>query len=220
MSAELRVWTMWSNIQGHQGSKGHKPKQFLCTQYSLNFSKRKVQNLCLELKTFTLSLVQVYRKCQQQYHNSTDQYKCMDIFSLCPANAQRCGNVVTTLSLVRSNLTLLQCCYSIDDKCISRRCRNVAKIFGATFWDQHCLNIVPKWVINTGEWHWYNIRINNGTELGTNVGTILGTIIAPNSGPQRWAAMLPHHSLNAAWMLSQHWLLTEEISWKFIILST
>ena len=38
MSKELiTFWTMWPNFQGHQGSKGHKPKLFLCTWYSPNF---------------------------------------------------------------------------------------------------------------------------------------------------------------------------------------
>ena len=38
MSEEvIRFWTMWPNFHGHQGSKGHKPKQFLCTQYNPNF---------------------------------------------------------------------------------------------------------------------------------------------------------------------------------------
>ena len=39
MSKELiRFWTMLPNCQGRQGSKGHKPKPFLCTQYSPKFS--------------------------------------------------------------------------------------------------------------------------------------------------------------------------------------
>ena len=34
-----------------------------------------------------------------------------------PANTQRCVNVVTTLSLVRSDSTLLQCCYNVVKWC-------------------------------------------------------------------------------------------------------
>ncbi len=38
MSNELiRVSPMWPNFQGHQGSKGHKPKPFLWTQYRPKF---------------------------------------------------------------------------------------------------------------------------------------------------------------------------------------
>ena len=49
--------------------------------------------------------------------------------NLNPANTQRCGKVVTMLSLVRSNSTWLQHCYNVDDKCyitaLSHHCHNV-----------------------------------------------------------------------------------------------
>ena len=35
----------------------------------------------------------------------------------CPANAQRLGNIVTTLSLVGLDSMLLQCCHNVEDEC-------------------------------------------------------------------------------------------------------
>ncbi len=66
------------------------------------------------------------RHPQQGLHKSQRlrQSSCRGIWTK-PANAQRWGNVVTTLSLIRLTTTLLQCCHNVM-KVISLHCGNVA----------------------------------------------------------------------------------------------